>query len=541
MKFAKTFCRPSSTVAVVPAGLPIKVQYNQYGVVQSFDIGFDRDLDPLGILNPEHMDDETYNHLFHRLKQFVPNSISLSGGTTWIYGVMYTSRIPCEEGPVPVALYHKYVKDILAGGIYQFYAGYVHSLAASFQGPLVMKNFLSTNGFTCLPQMIVPVSMTDETLQMMLNTNSFPFKYPFIAGFLIFEELNCRYASSNLLQINVTNDPEPFVDIDGYLKGEVVTESGRTYTFNYSALIHHGVTKGCTLLVERDTDDSALEILSTRLGPEVDKVPETADHEIKCPVCGKVYRAGANDAPVQCDDPHCLSHEYYTAQKMMNVFKLPSFSYNSYKNLVDAKKVICITDFLELPICKDSEIKTSLAEAMYAVIPTSIVPSIEILERFANKCNNQIESVMYYLENPLRIETDLDITDPIIRRFATWLQDPYNVSTLTTIFSRVTISGKMQKFDGAPIFRGNTIAVTGRFKRGDYTEIESILMSYAAKVVPSIELGQDLPDLLLIGSTNEGISGQMVQKAKAHNIPINYEDDFFVRYEIDQDMAENLL
>lgn len=542
MNFAKTFCKPSATVALMPAGLPIRIQYNEHGLAQAVRIGFDEHIDANKYLeSASSVDDATLKELLQRIKGFVPQAISLTGGTTWVYGVMYTGKIPCEEGPIPAALYDAYVKDIINGGYYQFYAGFVRSLAASFQGPLVTKNFLTSNGFNCLPQMVIPVSMSDDTLQMMMNTNWSPFKYPFIAGFFIFEELNCRYASSNLLQIKVTNEPDPFVDIDGYLKGEVITESGRTYTFNYSAIIHHGVSKGCTLLVERETADSALDILVTRLSPEADRMLETMNHDVKCPVCGKVYKAGLSDAPIECDDPHCLSHEYYTAQKMMEVFKLPSFSYNSYKSLVESKTIICLTDLLEVPICKDQEIKVSLAEAMYAAIPTSVVPNIEILERFANKCNNSVESVVYYLENPLRIETDLDIMDPIVRRLAKWLEDPYNVSTLTTIFARVKISEKLQKFDGAPIFRGNTIAVTGKFKRGDYREIESILMSYAATVVPSIERGQDLPDVILVGSLNEGISGELIQKAKLHNIPIVYEDEFFVKYEIDQDLANNLL
>lgn len=178
---------------------------------------------------------------------------------------------------------------------------------------------------------------------------------------------------------------------------------------------------------------------------------------------------------------------------------------------------------------------------MRAAVPVSIVPTFDILERFANKCNNKVESVVYYLNNPGRIEPDLDITDPIIRRFAKWLQDPYNVSTLTTIFSRVKIDNKLQKFDGAPIFRGVTLGITGKFKRGDYAEIESILRSYAADVVSSIEPGAKLPDAIIVGGLNDGISGQMIQKAKIHNIPLQEEDDFFTRYEIDQDMAQNLL
>ena len=99
----------------------------------------------------------------------------------------------------------------------------------------------------------------------------------------------------------------------------------------------------------------------------------------------------------------------------------------------------------------------------------------------------------------------------------------------------------MQKFDGAPIFRGNTIAVTGKFRRGDYSEIKSILSSYAANVVPSIEMGHKLPDVVLVGSLNEGISGEMMHKAKTHNIPIRYEDSFFAQFEIDKDLAEHSL
>lgn len=534
MKFAKTFCNPSAVVSAVPAGLLTKLQYNKNGILEKLQIISDN------AVYDDELDESRSRDLFNKIKRFVPNSISLTGGTTWVTGVMYSDRIPCAEGIVPTALYNDYISDIIDGGHYTFYAGTVDSLAAKFQGALVIKNFLTSNKFNVLPQIVVPVKMSDETLQMMMTSGSFPFKYPFISGFFIFEDLNCRYSPADLIQITVTEDPEPFVDIDGYLKGEVVTESGMTYTFNYSTILHHGIDKGSTLLLEKNKD-SAPTVMFTRLGTGADKIPETIDHDIKCPVCGKVYRAGSNDSPVQCDDPHCLSHEYYNAKKMMDTLKQPSVDYETYKDLVYNKTITCLTDLLEVPPCEGQEIKASLSESLYSVVPTSVVPNIEFFEKFANKCNNSVETVMYYVENPLRLETDLDITDPIVKRFAKWLQDPYNVSTISTILARVTVSKKSQKFDGAPIFRGNTIALTGRFKRGDYSEIESILLSYAAKVVPSIERGESLPDVVLIGSLNEGISGEMIQKANAHNIPIAYEDDFFVKYEIDKDLAENLL
>lgn len=539
MKFSKTFCRPSSSVEIVPVGLPLKLQYNQNGLLQQYYIGLTNDLDPT-YDDFDSSDPSIHNSIFAQLRKIVPNSISVTGGTTWVYGVLYSDNIPCDEGLLPQALYSSYVNELVKGGNFEFYAGYVHSLAGLYRGPLVIRNMLSVNKFNLLPHIIVPLTMTDDTLQQIMNPGSYPFKYSFIAGFFIFEELDCRYFGQNLLQVNVKNDVDPYVASDGYFKGDIVTNSGRTYTFNYSAILHHQVTKDCTLLLERD-EGSCLNILSTRVSKNIEKVPDNIAQNIKCPVCGKVFRGGDSDAPIQCDDPHCLSHEYDNAVKMLNTFKLPTLSYNSYKALVDSRKIICLTDLMDLPPCQDVEIETTLANAMYAVIPSSVVPNFDILERFVNRCNNSVETVVYYLQNPKRMETDLDLVDPLAQRLINWLEDPYNVTTLTTIFSRVKITARQQKFDGAPIFRGVTLAITGRFKRGDYPEIESILRSYAAEVVPEIKPGSKLPDAIIVGSLNDGISGEMIQKARIHNIPLQDEDDFFVKYEIDSDLAANLL
>ena len=182
-----------------------------------------------------------------------------------------------------------------------------------------------------------------------------------------------------------------------------------------------------------------------------------------------------------------------------------------------------------------------MAQAIDSVVPVTVVPNAEIFERFANKCSNSVETVNYYLNNPLHIETDLDIIDPIVRRFVTWVEDPYNASTISTILDIVKIAEKVQKFDGDPIFRGNTFIITGKFKRGDYHEICSILQSYSADVMSNFEQGKKLPDLVITGSLNDGISGQIIQKARIHNIPVADEDAFFSQYEIDDDLARNLL
>ena len=47
MQFAKTVCKPNSVVAIIPVGLPVKLQYNEHGVLQKATIGFDIELDPM--------------------------------------------------------------------------------------------------------------------------------------------------------------------------------------------------------------------------------------------------------------------------------------------------------------------------------------------------------------------------------------------------------------------------------------------------------------------------------------------------------------
>lgn len=537
MKFTKTFCRPSAVVSAVPAGLPIKLQYSEHGVLQTFRIGFVPNLDPM--YEEEGL---KYNNkeLFNKIKGFVPNSIATKGGTTWVFGILYSENVPTVEGDIPKGLYQSYIDDLMKGGQYHFYGAYAKSLALQLNGSLIIRNFLTAAKFDLLPQIIVPTSMKDDTLNMLMD-DSYPFNKPFVAGYIIYEDLNCRYVPDVLKQIKVTNEPKLTIGEDGFWKASVVSESGEEFIFNYSSILHNNIKKGSILLAERQDSNHALAIRATRMKSGAQLVPKSSPDAVKCPICGKVNALGTDNTPYQCNDPHCLSHQYSDVQKMLKVLGLEELSYESYSEGVKNKTITCLTDVLELPHYKEKDIIISLAQAINSVVPAVVVPNTDIFERFANKCNNEPETVCYYLDNPLRIETDLDITDPIIRRFVTWLEDPYNVSTVKTILDIVKVEARKKKFDGDPIFRGNSFIITGKFKRGDYQEIASILESYNAKVSPSFEPGEKLPNAIIQGSLNDGISGQIIQKARLHNIPIVDEDDFFTRYEIDEDMARNLL
>ena len=93
-------------------------------------------------------------------------------------------------------------------------------------------------------------------------------------------------------------------------------------------------------------------------------------------------------------------------------------------------------------------------------------------------------------------------------------------------------------FDGAPIFRGKRIFITGSFKHGSMEEISSILNSYSAEVTFDYE---GKIDLVLVGDISEGVNGVAVKNAVSLRVPIMKESDFFKRYEIDDDIQQNLV
>lgn len=541
MQFPETFCKPSSCITVVPVGLPVVLKYNEKGLLQNTHIGWKENLDTdpetfsdiaeLANLNVE--DQILFNNA---VQKFVPYDIPVKGGTTWVYGILYSEVVPCDDGVLPNAVANSYVKWLLEGKPFKYYGGYVKSLASSFRGPLIVQNFLKTSKFNPLPQVIVPLRITDDTILAANRGVGVNFNPNFISGFFVFEELDCRYVSMNLRQVTLSKNVEFSIDPDGAWNSTITDSNEDSFSFSYSAFLHHRATKCATLLIQNLPEVNY--ILSTRVGTDAELMLSTGE-EVKCPICGKVCIVGRNDAAFKCDDPHCMSHQYGTVSRMLKTFNLPELPYDDYMKSLRNSDVLCLTDIFELKQYKDLEIKTTLAKALYAVIDTPI--DYSIVERFANKCNNNTETVMYYMNNPLRVETDLDIVEPGVKTLIKWLEDPYNISTVATIFDIVTIEERDYKFEGDPIFRGSKFVLTGRFKRGNTPEIESILRSYSAEVSTSIEQGEDLPNAVILGGLNDGISGQLIQKAKIHNIPIVDEDEFFTSYEIDQDLRSNLL
>ena len=526
MIYAKTVCKkPGSYVAIVPAGLKVSLQYNQNGLLQSIEVHKDNGI----VVDREH---------FASMSKFVPNKIALTGGTTWIEGVFYFSDIPTTSGLLMECCIDDYLERFLKEDcMCAFYAGTVTSLAASFAGAQTIRNWLGMNKFNVLPGTVVPTDLTEATLEMLMQTGAYSFKYPYILGFYVFNDGPAVFEPTMLKQHTVT-DIQTTLTPDGYVQSIVQLEGepeDAVLSFNYSDVWSHSIQVGTSILYYVG---EYVEILDTRAA-DSKKMLSPIDNKVTCPVCNKVYYAPEH-GPVQCDDPHCLSKAYPEVCRILDTFHLPELSIDDYRQLVVDRKIVTATDVLVNEPYSKMKIEGDLLQVLKAAVPLSVCNEESFFVKLLHECNNSVDTLTYYLNNPNRMVTELDLVTLPAKRFVEWCKDSYNVLTVTTLLSAIHIEEKENQFEGAPIFRGNKFVLTGKFKRGDLSKITEILEGYAAKIIPDFD--NEIPTMLITGGTDENIEGRLVQAAKRFNVPIADEDTFFTHYEIDADLqASHLL
>lgn len=529
MMFAKTFCKPGSYVEVAPIGLQAMLEYNKNGLLQKVKL-----LEPVdnGVSFCKEVDSEILNAIY----SIVPTSIKLKDGTTWVEGTFFTKNLPAaSHGKIAWCAQDEYIAMLRRGVQFEFYAGNVRSLAASFKGALTVRNWLMSSGFKVLPGIVIPVEMKQDALNMLFTTAHLDFYPEFIAAFYVFEGTSEAKFKVTELYYNNVEKCDMILASDGYIKGVMTLDSTEELTVNYSDACFNSCNyaPNVHILYEKLPDGSVHLLKGVTLNP----VSRLSVYT--CPVChAKVIIPPTG--PCQCSDPNCLSRLYPDCCKMLRRLSLPELPYEQYKKFVEDKTIICLTDVLNTDNYKNTRPEVSLAEALSAITPVEVVSDISFFERFANSCGSTLDSMLYYLKNPTRIRTELRMNDLQCERFITWISDPYNLTSVTTLFSCVELKARSQQFDVAPIFRNNTFVLTGKFKRGSYKDIASILESYQAKVLPDI-VNTEVVNAVIIGGTDEDISGHIIKTARACNIPTVEEDTFFSMYDIDADIASNLL
>lgn len=523
--FAKTFCKPGSFMTVVPLGLPITIQYNTKGNLEKVYSGYDQS-------SMVDLSNELFDGI--RSSNMIPLSIPLKHGSTWVKGVIYTDKQFFDAGILPYCIQSSLMCDMVDSNFegYQFYAGHVDSTATSFTGATTIRNWLSMYKFKTLPGYIIPAEPDSIMFEQIVQAR-FPFKYPLLSGLMFHDLDGFRYHPLDLEQY-IVKSVSRYNDAQGRIKASMSVDGANKNKIDadYSDVIRHNIHKNTCLVYE----PSGRLLYST---PIDNKKRDVRTNFLVCDYCNKTFTAPLT-GPVTCDDEHCRSKLYPDICRFTRVLNLPGMKFERFKSLIRSGEVICLTDIFLLDEYKDMKLSITLSKLLEALVPVSVCADMSIFSMFANRCSNSWKTMKYYIENPVRMSTDLNMSSLFVKRLAEWLSDPYNLSTIETLIysDNISIQTTSKKFEGAPIFRGRTIGITGKFLHGNTGEIISILESYDSKVVTQCN---NRIDCLIVGGLKEDIDGEFVQLAKDAKVPIFEELDFFNRHQIDKDLQNNLL
>lgn len=519
--FLRNCLRAGDFLTVVPVGINVTLQYNDKGTLEKVYRGYS--------------DAEKINVSDKLLKPLLdaataPIKIPLRGGTTWIRGVLYTDKLFYDEGLLPDAIYDSITSEYIKHPeTFKFYAGNAESLATIFRGAVNIRQWLSMNKFNVLPGWIVSSNMNKANFWNLIHSKEYPFKSPLVSHYMIYRGADVLYQSTGLYQFTAGRVTKQLLD-DGSIKANVFRNGSIFKSFNYSDIVRHNVLPNTLIVL-----DEYEEIVYTT--PTDDKKRDKRSSTIECSHCGKIIQV-PEIGKVTCADPHCTSRLYKGMCRFLTILGLPDISYDRYIEAVGDQKITCIPDVLQLPEYVNHNIEIKLADLLKSIVPSEIVTDESIFSSFVNRCNNNTKTFLHYIKHPDQIVDDLELhTSPV--RFIHWLSDPCNVLDIEALLDspQIVITMTNKKFEGAPIFRDKIILITGKFRHGLTSDIISILESYDAKVVTSL---QPVVHCVIVGDILEDINSVMIRSAQNRNIPIYQEGSFFQAYGIDDDLKANL-
>ena len=522
--FAKTVCRPGATLTVVPVGLLTTLQYNSQGLLEKVYLGYQD--------TKEDITDKVYRSIFDN--RLCPLNIPTVGGTTWVEGIFYTSkRFLDVEGLLPYCMNESFIDDIQKNPHdYMFYAGNATSLATKLSGSANIRTWLQLSKFTILPAILIPVDFDNSVLEHMLMSDKlFVFDLKLIAGAMLIDNLGARYLSNNIKQ-EVVSKSEKILSAEGFIQSQITTGSGTRF-IHYSDTITYNIQKGTVLV----TDANNTILKSEQSGnKKITPMPNV----ITCSICGNTFVA-PRSGPVTCSDPGCASRLYPNIQHFLKTLDLPELSISMFKDNIKNHNIQVLADVLNLKKYEDTQIDCTLAKFIEACTPPTVCIDKNVFATIANKCFNNPDTFKFYLSNPIKL-VDIPVNSIFMQRFKEWLGNEYVQLTILACLEspHINISAKsVAMFEGAPIFRGKKILITGVFSHGDMNTISAILNSYGAEVCYVYD---DNVSAVLVGDMKTNIDGAAIQQARLHEKIIFEETEFFNKYEIDNDLSQlNLL
>lgn len=521
--FVRNLLQAGDYVTLVPQGMLITLQYSEKGTLQKVYRNHD------SAARIELSNAVMANLLKHKQ---VPNKISIQGGTSWVEGVLYTEAFADDPGDLPDCIFDTLLSEYESDpASFTFYAGNVESLAKAFSGALFTRQWLTTSLFKVLPGYLMSGEMSEDGFLSMIS-HDYPFRFPIVSNYIVFRHNQVLHMSTGLSQC-VVDTIQRHVDESGIIRANVTTTEGIVRSVTYSDIMNYQLAPGSCIISSNDGH-----ILYTDSDEEFDEI---ISGTITCSCCGKKLIVPKQSSTIfTCSDPQCNSVLYPRVSQLFKYFGLDPMSFETYKSISDKiGNIFSIPDIFDLDDYKDVKINISMHKALRAVLPQSVLPHDLQISQLCDACNNSLDTVIYYVQHVDQMKTELGLDPNTFIRLYKWLLNPENSSDVVELLrlKNLTIIASSCEFAGAPIFRNKTIAITGTFKHGSLADIEAIFSSYAAKVTTDYN---ENVDCVVLGDIQENVKGAIVRGAREAGVPIFQESEFFTKYDIDADMAENL-
>lgn len=517
----RNLLRQGEFVVPVPAGMPCVLEYDQFGVICKVYRGFDN-----------------HGEIWKEIDQIceiasVPKTIQLQGGTTRVIGVIVDPSIYDHTfGSIEAAFADAVAKNISADpGHCKFLAGTVESLAAKFNGYSAIKLWLQTNMFDPLGGFIIGQKNDDDTLVYSIIRAGMcepALQFPFISDYLVFNASGMRRIPTGISQYLI-NSCECKVSSSGtwygsYTRATSDDVDSQEYRLPYSMIIKFNIQPGTRYVVDKQ-------------GNVLQSWGEDMSNLHQCPNCHKMVNVPEN-GPTLCDNDYCTSRLYPRIHQMLSKFNQPVISFQDFEAYIKDGSIQSLLDIFMIPQYCNSKVDISLSTAISALVPNS--DSCEdAIRRLCNNCKDDLDTLIYYLNNVDSIYSDFRMNLKLLDPVRDWFSNDLHINELEDLIHipNITLVQNTKLFEGAPIFFGKTVTITGDFIRGTHSRIFDILSSYSATVV---EDDISNSQYLVTGSKQENVNGSLVQAAKLRRIPVVDENTFFELFDIDSDLALNL-
>jgi hypothetical protein len=414
----------------------------------------------------------------------------------------------------------------------KFYCYHAVSYATKFIGAYATLRWLDMSGFRTLRGQLMSISLpSDENFlnQMWIRVFGDITNVPLPIMMAVYRVDKFFLYRSGYTQVCIKSVHQE-TDDAGYFWSKVTDLVGKTYVFDYATGLENALSRKGSFIVDEDQVTIAYRY------PLKDKSIMSK----LCPVCGAPLDTSVFGR-TKCSDKNCKSSLYVRIIRLMKELGLPQISADRFKHEVADGHLTCVSDIFFLPELSELKIHTNLVHLIQGLCPHLLQNEKNALHTFINRCSNSIRSVEYYLQHPEVARCRTDVYVPGLDAVLNWFAIPENWTALESLImndKNIIIESSLKKFDGDPIFRGTTIAITGSFIHGTLDDIESILNSYSATVVRQYT---DAVKIVLVGSQLSDIDGSMVQQARQAGRAVLNEVDFFQQYDIDADLRANLL